>query len=204
MTKKALKLRKRTVEEKRPVKSSTWKKRGHLTKQNSTREERKEKYGKAAQERRRKIREESTANMVNTGRLKFESLTKKKFSYKNKASRDKHFFTKDNVEKLISHVEEGNSLEDAAKLVYLDPKMVKEWYDDNYKNFKYGINQAEAFQKSVQVRRVLKGERRWVSSSWYLERKYRFEYNKDLTILPPKEGDEDKQFVQVGEHVIAF
>jgi len=153
------------------------------------------------QERKIKLWEDQIVD--NIDRVDFDDFTKRTVEFKNDEERDKSLFIKENVERLVELVEEGNTLEDAARLIYIDPLTVRNWYDDNRKNFKYAIDQAEAFQKMAQVNAVLKGKRNWTSAAWWLERRYRHEFNKDLTVQPPSSGDE-QQFMKVGDKLVGF
>lgn len=147
---------------------------------------------------------EPTVSEVNEGRLSFKELTSRELYEDDEKKRNKKFFKAENVDEILDLIEEGSLLEDAAKLIYLEPTMVKKWYDDNYKNFKMAVDQAEAFCKHAQIQRVVQGMRRSSNSMWWLERRYKMEYNKDANIVPPSDSEEETQYMRIGGKVVGF
>ena len=87
--------------------------------------------------------------------------------------------------------------------MYLEPSIPRRWYDQNYKNFHFAVEQAEAFSKHAQIYKVVKGKFNWQASSWFLERRYPFEYrSKDKDAKPEEKSKE--QVMKIGNQIIKF
>lgn len=104
------------------------------------------------------------------------------------------------VEAILDELENGVSLADAARLVYLDSKVVEAWFKENHLGFKVAVFQCQTYAKSQQVRRILIGDTNWNSAAWWLERKYSDEFRDVIGT-----GDEEKeQFIMIGNKKIHF
>ena len=65
---------------------------------------------------------------TNKYRVNIEELKKCELDRKTETSQDK-FFKEKVVEQLLDLIERGNILEDAARIVYLEPSIARRWYD---------------------------------------------------------------------------
>lgn len=89
------------------------------------------------------------------------------------------------VEEILENARLGLKLEDCAYLVGLKPDVVNRWYSTDYGNFAEAINEQRAVNKKLHVSRVqaAKNNLRVKASSWYLERKYKEEFSKEVTVV---------------------
>lgn len=141
----------------------------------------------------------------NTNRVEFNSIKGFKLGIKRKADKeDTHFFDAVIIEHLLDIMQDGSSLTDAAKMVYLPVPIVERWYSDNYRDFRFAVDQVESFQKHLQVRKVLAGVVNWTASAWWLERQHKSEYQKGYTGSDMENPDQLPEYIQIGSTMIKF
>ena len=94
-------------------------------------------------------------------------------------------FTPAIVTEILDNLKVGVSLVDGAYLVGLLPKVVNRWYSENKGGFADAVNTAIAMNKRHHIGRVTKAEDslKVKASSWFLERKYKNEFSKEVTVV---------------------
>lgn len=111
-----------------------------------------------------------------------EQEASRQLFFPGKAEQARTLFSKLVVDDIINNIYIGLTLEDAAHLVNIPTKAVNKWYNENFCNFKYAVDNVNAKNKKIHVSRVLKGSKEWRPSSWWLERKHKQEFSKEITI----------------------
>lgn len=86
------------------------------------------------------------------------------------------------VNDILAKVSNGLKLSDAASMIGFSPKVVSSWNRSNYCNFKYALEKAQVMHKAFHLTKINKADRFWNASAWLLERKYKDEYSKEITI----------------------
>ncbi len=94
-------------------------------------------------------------------------------------------FTPSVVSEIIENTKIGLNLHDCAYLVGLLPEVVSDWYRRNYCNFREVINAAKVINKKLHLGRVqnAKDALKVKSSTWYLERRFKEEFSKEVTVV---------------------
>ena len=86
------------------------------------------------------------------------------------------------VETILQNLSIGMTLADAANLIMFPPSHVARWYANNYGNFKHAADNAKAKNKRHHIAQVTKAGKNWGASAWVLERRFKEEYSKEMTI----------------------
>jgi hypothetical protein len=89
------------------------------------------------------------------------------------------------VQEILDNIRVGLSLPDCAYLVGLVPARVERWYRDNYCNFADSVNTNIALNKRLHIGRIQNAKHalKVKASSWFLERKYKEEFSKEVTVV---------------------
>ena len=88
-------------------------------------------------------------------------------------------FMPDIIQEILDNLKAGMTLDDSAKLLNLPVHVVRKWYKENKGNFAYAVDHAQTKNKKHYVDRLNKGDRQ---AAWVLERKWKEEYSKEVTI----------------------
>lgn len=83
------------------------------------------------------------------------------------------------VDEILKGIQSGLTLIDTAKLLKMPARVVNNWYNKNKGNFKYAVDEALARNKRHHVVKVQKGDK---ASAWWLERKHKDEFSKEVNI----------------------
>ena len=111
-----------------------------------------------------------------------EDTTPKELVFPDKGEQARNSFTPEVVGDLLKSIQLGLTLADASGLVKLKPSMVQGWYNRNYCNFKFAVDEVRAKNKRLHIARVQGGQKAWQSSAWWLERKHKQEFSKEITV----------------------
>jgi hypothetical protein len=89
-------------------------------------------------------------------------------------------FTPELVDSILADIQIGLTLSDTANRHRIRPSLLKSWYKTNHNDFAVAVDKAKAENKHKHLKRVHDGDHKWKSSSWYLERKFKDEYSKEI------------------------
>ena len=94
-------------------------------------------------------------------------------------------FTPTTVDEILLNTKIGLTLSDCAYLVGLQPPVVEKWYRDNYCNFREAVNSERVVNKKLHIGRIQTASDalKVKASSWYLERKFKEEFSKEVTVV---------------------
>ena len=80
---------------------------------------------------------------------------------------------------ILDNVFAGVTLEDAAGILKMPFATVNHWYRTNYCNFRYAVEERALRSKRSHV---VKGQQGNKASQWWLERKFKHEFSKEVTV----------------------
>lgn len=88
------------------------------------------------------------------------------------------------VDEMLKHVVLGANLTDIANIVKLPPARIHHWYKINYCNFAYAVDYHMADFKRRLLAVMMKADApvKIKAATFFLERKYREEYGKEIKI----------------------
>lgn len=116
------------------------------------------------------------------GGLPVTTPERMELTYPSEAEQTATGFMPQIVEALLSNLSVGMTLADVSNLVLFPPSIVERWYKTNYCNFRHAADNARAKNKRHHITQVTKAGKNWGASAWWLERKYKEEYSKEMTI----------------------
>lgn len=95
------------------------------------------------------------------------------------------------VNDILTNLQAGMELTDCANLLKMPIAHLRGWYNNNYCNFRYAADYNKSKNKKhhmIKVQRLDKKEgvkadpEDFKTSSWFLERKYKDEFSKEVTV----------------------
>lgn len=121
---------------------------------------------------------------------------------KKKSSKLKTFTLKEKEKNsFLSHLKIGLSVPEAIIVCKLPIKEMQDFINENVDGIQFEIAQAMIQKKVIHLNRITKGEKNWQASAFYLERRYKEEFGKEVKV---NSETTTRQVMDIGGKEIEF
>jgi len=108
------------------------------------------------------------------------------------------------VQKVLNLIQIDFSVREACDRVGVAYDYFSNMVGQNIDGLGQRVRTAKLTPKLIHLQRIHQGARNWKASAWFLERAYREQYGREITISSEDKEGKKKQILKIGDQVIEF